>query len=239
MTNEFRASKLSIDGVYTEDFGVYLKERPDIPTAVRDVEFVEVRGRDAGALTKKYGHRDVEMFANFHMYDEVDGFRRVYRLAKPRILDAERLVFDDDPSVYYKVKAVRIDESPTVLYKYGEIPTYFTLEPYAYDVEETIVTATGQRTINIDSYDSLPIINVSATGSGRVFVGDYELMINNVNGTLIIDSEQKNAYRPGNPPLPANNRVEGDFPVLKSGDNIIDFSGDIARLDITFTKRWR
>src|SRR5690625_932936 len=234
----FRASKIMIDGIYAEDFGVYLKERPNIPTPLQDVDHINVKGRH-GSLTRKYNYLDTELFVNFHMYDEGDGFKKVFRKAKHRLLNAKTLIFDDDPSVFYKVKSVTIDESPTILFKYGEIPTTFRLDPFQYEVDNPTETITSRTTITNEGYESEPIMTVHCNGTGNIYINNQEVTIQNINGTITIDSEMQNAYRIENGyVVNLNSHMIGRFPVLKHGQNTISFDGDITKLEIICNKRW-
>lgn len=239
ISGTFRASKVRIDGVYSEDFGVYLKERPDIPTAEQHVEHIEIRGRVDGELTKKYGFKNVEFFANFHMFDESEGFRKVYRKAKQNLLKAKTLIFDDDSEVYYKVKTVLIDDSPTVLFKYGEIPTTFILDPFQYEISNAPQTITSRTVITNEGYEAQPIITATCSGTGTIYINEMPIIIQNINGTITIDSEMMNAYRKvGALVTNLNSHMIGDFPILRNGNNVIEFDGDISQIELITNKRW-
>lgn len=230
---------IELDGNTVESMGVFLKDRPEIPTAEREVEYIEVRGRD-GALTKKYSYKDVECSITFHMYvDEGGGFMTPFRLVKNRILDAETLVMTDDPSVYRKIKNVIIDDTYSPTYEFGRFPTIFILDPFWYEFDNDVESLSAESSVNNPGYEALPKLKAQVNGTGRIYVNGEEIVIQDVNGSIIIDSELQNAYREGNPPQNMNHKMVGRFPVLKSGTNDITYEGDITSLEIVKNVRWR
>ncbi len=230
------ASKLRFDGVLTEDKSIFPKGRYEVPSPERGTEFIEIRGRD-GDLTKKYGYKDIPLTIRFYIKDK--SFKKTFRKVKGFLLDAKTLEIDDDDDIYYKIKSVNIPPAENLMRTFGEFDVELILDPFQYEKSNNAIGVTSSTTINNDGYDCLPIVKVVSEGTGKIYINDDEIHVNNVNGTLVIDSEQMNAYRPGNPPLNANNRIEGDFPIIKNGKNTIKFSGSIKKLEITLNKRWR
>lgn len=233
-----RASKIKINNVYTDEYNFKPKGRIEVPTAEQRTEYIVIKGRD-GSLTKKYGYEDISLPINFTMHDTVKGFKPVFRKIKQYLFSAETLVFDDDSEVYYKVKSIKIATAENLIKEFGEFTVNFTLDPFQHEVSNDPIEITSSTTINNDGYEALPIINAYVEGTGRIYINDEEIIIENVNGQITIDSEMQNAYRKGSPPQNMNNKMEGDFPVLKNGNNTIDFDGDITKLEIIMNKRWR
>jgi len=214
------------------------KGRVEIPTAEQDTEHIDIRGRD-GSLTKKYGYKNIEIPIQFTMFDTEQGFKPKFRRAKHHLLNAKVLIFDDDDVVYYKVKAVQIETSENIIRQFGEFTVNFTLDPFAYELNNEPITVTSQTTIENDGYTALPIITAQVSGTGKIYINDQEITIQNVNGSITIDGEMQNAYRAGSPPQNMNKHMIGRFPVLeKNSDNVIDFSGDISQLEIIPNRRW-
>ena len=227
-----------LDDVDTRDFKMYQRERVIVPTPEQDIDEIEIKGRD-GSLTKIHNYKNILLPISFYYYEKGKSFKKAFRKFKASFMRAEKLIINDDNDHYYKIKSLEIEEAINDRFDIGEFIINFTLDPFQYEVDNEQITITSSTTITNDGYDCLPIIEVTSTGSGRIFINDNEITLRNINGKIVIDSEQKNAYRPGNPPLPANNRMEGDFPVIKNGDNRVRFNGDISKLEITLNKRWR
>lgn len=234
--NLLNASKIKINGVYTDEYGIYPKGRYEVPTPEEDVERIYIRGRD-GELTKKYGYRNIDLPIRFYMKDE--SFKTAFRKAKTFMLNAKTLQVDDDEEVYYKVKSVTVRPAENVMKTFGEFDVEFTLDPFQYEVNNPTETITSQTTIHNPGYEALPVITVHMSGMGNIYINDQEVTIQNVNGTITIDSEMQNAYRiEGGYIVNLNKHMIGRFPVLEHGQNTISFDGDISKIELIKNWRW-
>lgn len=230
-----RASKLKINGVYTDEYKVKPKNRIEIPTPEQDVVHKEIRGRH-GSLTRKYGFKDILLPVHFTIHQE--SFKKTFRKAKVHLFNAKTLVFDDDNEVHYKVKSVQIETAENLVERFGEFTVIFTLDPFQYETNP-IQTITSPTTLNNQGYESAPYIKCFVSGTGKIYIGEQTLTINGVNGTIEIDSAMMNAYRNENGLITnLNDKMIGDFPVLVEGNNRISFDGDITKLEINPRWRW-
>lgn len=230
-----RASKLKINGVYTDEYKVKPKNRIEVPTPEQDVEHKEIRGRN-GSLTRKYGFKDILLPVHFTIHQE--SFKKTFRKAKMYLFNAKTLVFDDDNEVHYKVKSVQIETAENLVERFGEFTVIFTLDPFQYETNP-IQTITSPTTLNNQGYESEPYIKCFVSGTGKIYIGEQTITINGVNGTIEIDSTMMNAYRNENGLITnLNSKMIGDFPVLVSGSNVIKFDGDITKLEINPRWRW-
>lgn len=228
---------LLIDGIRVSEKDLYYAKMPPIPTPEQDIEHVEIRGRH-GSLTKKYGYKDIPYPIEFYIYEEKP-FRKTFRKVKSFLLNAERLSFADDVEVYYRVKSVRIDEADSDVYKFGRFTVEFTLAPFMYEIDNPVQAITDRTVITNDGYKAEPIITAHCSGTGNIYINDDKVTIKDVNGTITIDSEMMNAYRISDGYITnLNNHMIGDFPVLRHGDNVIDFDGDISKIEIIKNWRW-
>lgn len=235
---KLNASRIKINGIYTDEKGVFPKGRYEVPTAEEDVEFIEIKGRD-GELTKKYGYKNIPFPVTFYMH--ADSFKTAFRKAKPFLLNAKTIQVDDDDEVFYKVKSVKINPAENTMRTFGEFEVEFTLDPYMYEINNEPITITSRTVIKNDGHKTLPIITAQVSGTGKIYVNDQEIIIQNVNGSITIDSEMKNAYRKSPTGLIAENmnkHMIGHFPVLQHGDNVVEFSGNISKLEVIPNRRW-
>src|SRR5690606_4222876 len=154
-----------------------------------------------------------------------------FRKAKMYLLNAKTLIFDDDNEVFYKVKNVQIDTAENYVLQFGEFTVNFTLDPFQYEVNNPTETITSQTTINNPGYEALPVITAHMSGTGNIYVNEQKVTIQNINGTITIDSEMQNAYRiEGGYIVNLNKHMIGKFPILRHGSNVIDFDGDISKM---------
>ena len=236
MDNLLNASKIKINGIYTDEHGIYPKGRYEVPTAEEDVERINIRGRD-GSLTKKYGYLDIPLSVTFYIHAE--SFKTAFRKAKMFLLSAKTIQVDDDDEVYYKVKSVTIHPAENVMKTFGEFVVDFVLDPFMYEVNNPVQTITSQTTIHNPGYEALPVITAHMSGTGNIYVNEQKVTIQNVNGTITIDSEMQNAYRiEGGYIVNLNKHMIGKFPVLEHGSNVISFDGDISKIELIKNWRW-
>lgn len=234
--NPLMSSIVYINGIDTANQGIYPIGRVPVPTPEQDIEHIEIKGRN-GSLTKKYGYKDIPYPLEFYI-TEKSSFKQAFRLAKLFLLQAKTLSFSDDSDVHYRVKSIRIDTAENIILKYGRFVVEFTLAPFQYE-NNPIQTITSRTTLTNPGYESDPVITVHCAGTGKLYVNNVPITIQNINGTIIIDSELMNAYRNSSGIITnLNNHMIGDFPVLKHGSNVIEFDGDITKLEVNPRWRW-
>lgn len=234
--NSLRSSIVYINGIDTVEKDIRPKSRAAIPSPEQYIETIEIKGRH-GSLTKKNGFRDIVYPLEFYINDNVS-FKGAFRKAKIFLFQAKTLSFSDDIEVFYKVKSIQIQTAENIIEKYGMFTVNFSLAPFQFE-NNSIQTITDRTVIDNDGYQSEPYIKAYVSGTGKIIINDKEVTIQNVSGYIEIDSELMNAYRrDDNFIVNMNNHMIGDFPVLKHGENIIEFSGDITALEIDTRFKW-
>ncbi|GIO22425.1 phage tail family protein [Oceanobacillus sp. J11TS1] len=231
-----RASKLKINGFQTDEYGFKPKGRIVVPTPEEGIEHIDIKGRH-GSLTKKYGFKDIPLSVHFTILAD-QSFKKVFRQAKILLFQAQTLVFEDDGDVHYRVKSVSIEDAENLVLQFGEFTVHFVLAPFQYETNP-MQTITGRHVFNNPGYESQPYIKATCSGNGKIFVNGQEIQIVNINGTIEIDSELMNAYRKTTGNITnLNNHMVGDFPIFQHGNNVVEYSGAISKLEINPRWRW-
>lgn len=226
-----------LNGVDTREYDIYQRDRVVIPTPEQDVQRIEIKGR-SGSLTKKFSFKDIILPINFFFYEETS-FKKAYRRFKIMLFNAKTLMVNDDEGIFYKIKSVSIENALNDILEMGEFTVNFTLNPFQYELNNEPIIITSQQVINNEGYEALPVITATCSGTGKIYINDQEITIQNINGTITIDSEMQNAYRiAGGYVTNLNKHMIGKFPVLEHGDNVISFDGDITKLEIICNRRW-
>lgn len=229
-----------LDGIDIREHKIYQRERVVVPTAEKNVEHPPIKGRDE-SLTKKYGYKDIPFSMDFFYFEKGESFKKDFRKFKAKFLDAKTLIVNGDEEAFYKIKSMKIENAINDRDDIGEFTINFILDPFMYELDNEPITVTSRTLIKNDGHKALPIITAQVSGTGRIFINDQEITIQNVNGTITIDSEMKNAYRKSPTGLIAENmnkHMIGHFPVLQHGENVVEFDGDIERLEIIPNRRW-
>ncbi|HFJ9461178.1 phage tail family protein [Bacillus cereus] len=222
---------IGIDNQLASDYGICMVERPVIPTAEQEVEYIEVPGRH-GSLTKKGAFKDVPLKIKFNMLEE-ENIKPLVRRMKAWLMNGKTLYFTDD-DVYRKIKHVVIGDIANEIEEHGEFEVDFTLDPFEYTEDANIMLSTPGSIYNPGTMESTPMLFVAGNGTFRIFINDVSFQIKDVNGSVVIDSELLEAY---SGTVSMNDKMIGGFPEFQIGENKIEWSGAIQFISIQ--PRWR
>lgn len=89
----------------------------------------------------------------------------------------------------------------------------------------------GGTLSNPTNFTSLPVITVKGNGNGVFRIGDFTVIISEINSEIVIDSEIQDCYSG------SNNRnsyvkLNNGFPKIIAGENEISFSGGITSMEV-------
>lgn len=123
---------------------------------------------------------------------------------------------------------------------FGKTVINFRLKPYKFKIgsRDAITVTTGQTLTNPEKRISKPLIEI--TGSGNITIknnGSDWLILTSVDGNITIDSATMTVYKGITSQFDKMNaNLKPLFPVLKTGANVITWTGTITNLKIT--PRW-
>lgn len=222
-----------INGVNSNDYGIYLTDAGVYGIAEKDVEAVSVAGRNGDLLfdnhrylNKNFSYpaliienfeRNYSEFINFLMSQK--GYMRLEDSFMPEFYVMATYVGGSDPS-----KVVRKGKDGVFQLPFNRKPQRFLKEG------EKAITITSNTTLH-STYrmDALPLVR--AYGTGSVTINGVTITINTADTYTDIDCDTQNAYKGStncNGKITLNN---GEFFKLKTGDNSISLSG-ISQIEI-------
>lgn len=140
---------------------------------------------------------------------------------------------DYDPDHYrlaYFINSYSVENRFT---RAGKFTLVFHCRPERFLVSgNTAQTVSSGGTINNPTdFSSKPLIHITGSGNGTLTVAGVTMAFTGIVDYLNIDCDTMNVYR-----LETENRnnlMTGDFPVLRSGDNTVAFTGGITSVTIT------
>lgn len=224
-------------GVDSRTYGVWLTEQPIIARAEKRVRFDEVPGRDGTLATYDGAYNDVE--TELACYIE-DGNTAASVFAW---LSGEgTLVLSTDPSRAYRVTTVGQMEVERVSRGLGArfLRVPLRLEPFRYHAPEAApitISTSGGTVTNPGTYASRPRIAITGSGAFTVTVGGEFMEFENVTGGIIVDSEKMDCFTADGLSLANSLATIDEFPTLKTGANVISWTGAVTKAQIT--PRWR
>lgn len=115
----------------------------------------------------------------------------------------------------------------------GKFSLVFRCRPERYLASGNNPTAvsSGETITNPTAFAAKPLIKVEGTGSGSLTIQGQTISFTNLVDYIYVDCDKMDVYR--QPAENRNNLMTGDFPVLKSGDNVITYTGGISGVTIT------
>jgi len=228
------------NGVSSSDCGalIFPSELDNAPQ--RDVEKIEVPGRNGSLIIDNERYKDDEQSYKGIIYDS-DKFDEYISAFRSLILSEagyKRLEDTFKPDEY-RMAYFSGDFSPKTIRMWktmGKFKIEFTCKPQRYLKlgEKTNEFTSAGALFNPSAYDALPMIR--AFGYGQINIGDYGIYIGeNQLPYVDIDCERMDAYYNN---INCNNMIslESDFPVLKKEETEITFDSTITLLQIV--PRW-
>jgi len=218
-------------GVNSEEY-LGIKKLPSIFKAERDIEMIEVEGRD-GFLTQDKGtYRGVIKTVECQITDltEID-------FICSWLNGSGEVTFSNEPNKKYKGIIKNQIEFSKVVTTYHTFIIQFECQPHKYSVNDDVITLTKSETIfNSGTAISKPTITIYGTGSVSLIINDEVTTITNISGYCTLNSDLMDCYKEARL---MNQYMYGDFPVLKVGNNTVSWVGSaITRVEIKPNWRW-
>lgn len=223
------------------DFNVLLAKIPVIPTAGRRVSNIEIPGRD-GTLTfdeGTYGDITVPLECSLKSDDFVND---AYKIKAWLTGGKGELKFSNDPSRKFYAQVVNKFDIAESIRTFGAFPVVFNCEPYKYSVDNAMITilSTTPKPVTINNpatAPSRPVIKVYGTGNITLTINGVAITLTGLTDNIIIDSSIEDAYNGGSM-ANMNNKMQGEFPLLKVGDNSLTWTGTVTKIEVTPNWRW-
>lgn len=217
---------------------VHIEELPIVPLAEKNVEIIEVNGRN-GYLTNDFNcYKSIDYDVTFKMKDitKINQIKQVFN-------GQGVLKLSNQEAVYYKATVARQIDFTRIIRNYHECVITFKLQPFAYIIDNELITITKSDIIeNLTNVYSRPTIKATINrtqangGNGNIYVNEETISVKDVDtGEIILDCELEECFRLGSDGLykNMNSHMIGEFVCLEVGDNEINFDGCITKLQIT------
>lgn len=113
----------------------------------------------------------------------------------------------------------------------------FLVNPIFEDIETTVYDVLNNNQLEIlNSYSNIyPTINIHCSGDVAITINNNTFYLKDTNGEYILDCKNKIITQNN---VNASHFMNGDFPVLKSGINLIEYTGIITKFTINYKKTY-
>ena len=223
------------NGVRCTVHGIRVSEQPPISMPAERATFTNVPGRP-GSLTTLQGddvYDDMVMTATCFIQDAT----RIAEIAA-WLKGSGRVTFANRPGGYYQARIVNQIDFEKILRgnPHRSFAVNFRCKPFwhAQNVSDIVVTTSGTVVTNAGSVYSEPVMTVYGSGDITLMIGTTLIELTGVSGNIVLDSVLKEAYK-GTSLM--NERMTGDFPVLKPGINAFSWIGTVTK--VVIQPNWR
>lgn len=228
------------NGISSEDCGAYIAPSDIDNAPQRDVEKIEVPGRNGSLIIDNGRYKDTAQGYNGIIYnnDKFDEYMNAFRSLVLSDVGYKRLEDTFKPDEY-RMAIFDGEFSPKVIRmwkKLGKFELRFTCKPQRYLKlgEKTNEFTTAGALFNPSVFEAQPMIRVF--GWGQINIGDYSMFVGeNTLPYVDIDCERMDAYYNN---INCNNMISlaSDFPVLKKEESLVSFDSTVTLLQIV--PRW-
>ncbi len=219
----------------SKDFGLYISGSGTFNAPQRDIETIEIPGRN-GTLTI-----DKKRFLNITISYPAfirEKFRAYTDAAREWLLaDAgyRRLEDSYHPDEYRMARFTGpLDFDTRILNRSGECTLSFDCAPQRFlkmgEIPHTLTAASAF--VNPTVFEAKPFFRVYGT-SGTLTVGNTAIEISEIDEYIDIDCDTQNAFKGTEN---CNSKVTSDFPTFPAGKTGVMFSGGIT--SVTVIPRW-
>jgi predicted phage tail component-like protein len=215
--------------ISSEDY-LMVNKLPSIIKATRDIQKIEVDGRDGFLTIDKGTHRGTVKTVECTIFNLND-----IDFISSWLDGSADVIFSNEPDRVYKATIINQIDFKKIALVFHTLLIQFECQPHKYSLSNNVIILTSQGTVfNSGSVISKPIIKIFGTGSIDLNINGNIINLTNVSEYVVIDSELLDAYKETSL---KNNDMNGEFPELIIGSNSISWTGIVTKVEIT--PNWR
>lgn len=226
-----------LDNKKSLDYGLYITGSGAFNAPERDVETVEVPGRNGNLIIDRGRFKNV--IQSYKAFIHKD-FAKNAEAARAWLLSSTgyRRLEDTYNPDYFRLARFSGPQNWNVraLCAGGETELLFDCKPQRFlkSGEHSLYPSNGATICNPTLFPALPLIAVYGSNYGTVTVNGNPINIMDLDGHVVIDCELQDAYKG----IENKNHTIylNTFPQLMPGENFIEYSGGIT--SITLMPRW-
>ena len=224
------------NGTDCRDYGIHVTEQPPITIPSERSTQTNVPGRP-GSLTQLEGedvYDDLLLTATCFISDPT----QIPAIAT-WLKGAGTVTFANRTGGYYKARIANQIPFEKILRgnPHRSFAVNFRCSPpfwYVNNPAEVTISNGSAVVVNPGSVYAEPIIHVYGSGDATLIVNDSFVELEGIEDGIILNSVIQEAYQ-GETLL--NEHMEGEFPVLKPGNNLVSWTGDVSR--VVIQPNWR
>lgn len=233
-----KEGELYFNGNRSLNLNLYLENYPSIPISNEEYEEIQVEGRSGSLIINKGTYPDKKITFTFTILSpQIDiDFERIYEWLTE--IEDNRLIFGREDRCY-KVKKVNFKDIQKQFRTIGEFDVTFLCEPFTQDLEKTVheITSSGYKIYYNGNAPGDTLIKVYGTGNIQLTVNSEIMQINNVADYVEIDSDLLQVRNKDK--TSKDDDTSGDFILLEKGINAISYTGNVTKIIVEYTTKYK
>lgn len=228
------------NGISSLDYGIQVEHPPEYQAPARDYEVIHVPGRNGDLVIDNGSYQNVNRSYQIAIGDKKKDYTSMANAISEWLHSTSgyaRLEDSYEPE-YYRMAMYQDEISIENLMQHaGRLTVDFNCKPQRFlKSGEDIVKIDKQITLyNPTGFESLPRITIYGNGKGVLNIGQYTIIISNIDGWVVLDSDIQDAYK-GTVNRNADIILSKNFPKFVPGENSISWTGGIRYLEVI--PRW-
>lgn len=221
------------------DYGLVIEKRPTLPSPKRRVTYIDIPGKNSSIRFDEKTYEDITILVECGFKPQGNLLEKIDEIKAWLFHAAESdLIFSFQSNKKYIAQVVNAIEFTQVFKYTSTFPIMFNCRPFKYAVQnnDLVIETSGTTIHNPGTMESLPVIKVYGAGDINLSMNQSEIELTDVQNKIILNSELKDCYDDAFSNL--NTKMMGSFPVLKTGQNIIQWTGNVEKLEILPNWRW-
>lgn len=222
-----------------EDYGIVIAKRPNLPSPKRRITYIETPGRNSSVRYDEKTYEDITLLIDCGLRSKGDLINQLDEIKAWLFNTGESdLVFSFSPNKKYTAQVVNAIDFTQVFKYSSRFPVVFNGRPFKYASHNQEVEITKPTTFinNPGTIESEPILKVYGEGDITLKINDNEIKLIDIRGKIILNSTLEDCYNDAFENL--NHKMVGVFPLLKVGQNQIQFTGNVEKLEMLPNWRW-
>ena len=219
------------NGTRCTEHGIYVTEQPPITIPQERSKQTAIPGRP-GSLTTLEGddvYDDLTLTATCVVREPA----RIPEIAA-WLKGAGAVTFANRPGGFYYARIANQIPFEKILRgnPHCSFAVQFRCSPpfwYLSDVEDIEITTSSYVLVNPGSVYSEPVMTIYGSGDVSLIVNGQIIELEGVDGEITLNSVIQEAYHGE---VLVNEKMSGDFLVLKPGNNLVSWTGNVTRLVI-------
>ena len=227
---------LSFNGKSNLDMNLYITDYPTIELNNEVYDTQDIEGRNGSVYIDLDYYKDRHLTFSFDLKGK--NLENKLYTVKNWLFNYEdnRLIFNNDKC--YLVKKVLLNSFKQINVHLAELEVEFIVDPFLYDPEEITITSTTKNfsIYNNGTQEADTIIKIYGTGNIQISNNGETMQIDDVSDYVLLDSKCKECVSSTGESKDWD--TIGNYIKLDVGNNTLELTGNITKVEITYRETY-